>query len=466
MRLRRATALFTFENQQLRECYSPRRCVDSPTPSLRCPSLTHAVTDEKPCQCHQGLKCTCALKKEPSSTLDVPRPGLEPFFDRQSGKPHIPNRRSEGSIPRYRNTYQPGLHRTGYSQEPGVPYQALSSPLARQYHAAQRSVDSLPLFLNQSASPTLHTSLPPTAFQNGQMLDPNQQYQNSYHDNLTVGSGNRREVPSFGHYNVEPLAEDVLERTLSPRNPNRHSISGAISGQWAMMLNSDLTRLGQQESPESVYGLNSGSEPQHFTFPSAPAPGWQNSWANVPQQQSPMHAPPQSVAGHSELMVPGQISHSRSSSGTVSDQFDPPSYSSNQPIIQIDPTWIGQDDKGWSAGSYQDVPPDFNFPGEAQLPNYSDDFSVTDHSDFGDFQSYSFPSADSRHTSLDDVYPSHHDLPDRSIKQWGHTGTSSLPQFKFPPDEPYVGNQTHQYDWQATQYDGMMKQENNGPHDG
>lgn len=328
-------------------------------------------------------------------------------------------------------------------------------------------MDSLPLFLNQGLSPTpQHTFPPPNSFyQNPQFNNSENTLHHIPSSSLTFEPAQLPEVPSFGDFTVEPLAENVLERTLSPMNPNRHSISGAISGQWGMLLDTDLQHLGQGENTDQIFSNFQSNETQGFPFPAAPPQTWQTSWNNMGQQ----YMSPRAMAGTGELAVPPHVSHSRSSSGTVSEPFDPPSYNSNQPTIQIDPspTWtLSNDEKAWSGASFFDPSTEFQFPGDGTLPNYADDFSIADPSEYGDFhQNFTFPPMDSRHNSIDSN-PAQ-DLPDRSVGQWQHTTSASLPQFKFPPDstyvEQYADEHIQQYDWQNLGQDFIKEEEAGSP---
>lgn len=276
---------------------------------------------------------------------------------------------------------------------------------------------------------------------------------------------------------MEPLGETVLERTLSPRNPNRHSIGGTISGQWAALMdNNDVHRLGEHGNFEQIYGGGQVNETQGYPFASQTNQQWSGGWERLTQPQ--LHQ--QSHLGSHELASAGQFSHSRSSSGTVSEPHDPPSYNnSNHPTIQIDPspTWtMGPDEKIWSA-AYSEGPSDFNFSGDASLPQYSDDFSVTDHSEY-DYSNYAFPAhdgSDSRNNSIDSVSPQQASLPDRSIQSEPYnTALAGLPQYKFPPesisnttgDEMYENEQSQHYDWQHSGHDTYIKEEGNSPWNG
>lgn len=157
--------------------------------------------DRQRCGCPFGLRCTCALKKEPLGT--VPETGLPPSRAAERKKPQLTATKSESTLATVRDGHKPARH-NDMAHTRGMPY---TIPRSQTVHSTPnaRSSDDLPLEL---------------AGYRGRPVGEPQRLVKSEHDtpeSAPVLSTEDASVPSLDLAGLFPSAHSMVE---SPEGPS------------------------------------------------------------------------------------------------------------------------------------------------------------------------------------------------------------------------------------------------------
>ena len=111
----------------------------------------HRAIDSKVCCCTHGMRCTCALKKEPLDPI-TELEGLDSLPPaKYPRKPILPSTYSESSLTVFKNHHHKPVHKHNHSlHDGGAPYKIpIPHSISGNHDLANKSVDSLPLIRPQ-----------------------------------------------------------------------------------------------------------------------------------------------------------------------------------------------------------------------------------------------------------------------------------------------------------------------------